>query len=104
MTYTRPLRRTTLQFSQIRLTLARTFIAACSQNSVYRKPDSIGISPALPQGPFSGKWPFLIDRQGQIDVIRSWLAQMLAIAGRSRCLGLPKSAPRKRRVDPFLAE
>lgn len=52
MTYTRPLRRTTLQFSQIRLTLARTFIAVALKILVLLKPDSIGMSSIFPQGPF----------------------------------------------------
>ena len=58
MTYTRPLRRTTLQFSQIRFTLARTFIAVALKILVLLKPDSIGMSPIFPQGPFSYEMPF----------------------------------------------
>jgi hypothetical protein len=59
MTYTRPFRRTTLQFSQIRLTLARTFIAVLlAQFSHYLKADSIRICQAFSQGPNSKEFDY----------------------------------------------
>ncbi len=68
MTYTRPLRRTTLQFSQIRLTLARTFIAVALKILVLLKPDSIGMSPISPQGPFFNEMRFFEWNRSKWDV------------------------------------